>query len=148
MSVKQVIVLRKDLNMRKGKMIAQGAHASMKIFFDRTLAINPFKNFRMRVVLWLIERLLSIQDNLMIIPFDRSMVEWFEGAFTKVVVGVDSETELLDVVNVATAMGLPVSLIKDAGRTEFGGVPTYTACAVGPAEVSEIDQVTGHLKLL
>lgn len=25
---KQVIVIRKDLNMRKGKMIAQGAHAS------------------------------------------------------------------------------------------------------------------------
>ena len=28
--MKQVIVLRKDLNMRKGKMVAQGAHASMK----------------------------------------------------------------------------------------------------------------------
>lgn len=28
--MKQMIVLRKDLNMRKGKMIAQGAHASMK----------------------------------------------------------------------------------------------------------------------
>ncbi len=27
---KQVIVLRKDLNMRKGKMVAQGAHASMR----------------------------------------------------------------------------------------------------------------------
>jgi peptidyl-tRNA hydrolase len=26
---KQVIVLRKDLNMRKGKLVAQGAHASM-----------------------------------------------------------------------------------------------------------------------
>lgn len=34
MIVKQVIVIRKDLNMRKGKMIAQGAHASMKVFFD------------------------------------------------------------------------------------------------------------------
>lgn len=28
-NVKQVIVMRKDLNMRKGKMIAQGAHASV-----------------------------------------------------------------------------------------------------------------------
>jgi len=28
--MKQIIVLRKDLKMRKGKMIAQGAHASMK----------------------------------------------------------------------------------------------------------------------
>src|ERR1700674_3415074 len=30
MEHKQTIVLRKDLNMRKGKMIAQGAHASMR----------------------------------------------------------------------------------------------------------------------
>lgn len=28
---KQVIVLHKDLNMRKGKMVAQGAHASMNL---------------------------------------------------------------------------------------------------------------------
>ena len=28
-AVKQVIVMRKDLNMRKGKMIAQGSHASV-----------------------------------------------------------------------------------------------------------------------
>ena len=28
--MKQVIVLRKDLGMRKGKCVAQGAHASMK----------------------------------------------------------------------------------------------------------------------
>jgi peptidyl-tRNA hydrolase, PTH2 family len=28
--VKQIIIMRKDLNMRLGKQIAQGAHASMK----------------------------------------------------------------------------------------------------------------------
>lgn len=28
---KQVIVMRKDLNMRKGKLIAQGAHASLGV---------------------------------------------------------------------------------------------------------------------
>lgn len=28
--MKQMLVMRKDLNMRKGKLIAQGAHASMK----------------------------------------------------------------------------------------------------------------------
>jgi len=33
---KQVIVMRKDLNMRKGKMIAQGAHASMAFLTSRT----------------------------------------------------------------------------------------------------------------
>lgn len=29
---KQVIAVRNDLNMRKGKMIAQGAHASIMFF--------------------------------------------------------------------------------------------------------------------
>ena len=33
--VKQVIIFRRDLNMRKGKIAAQVAHASMKVFFDR-----------------------------------------------------------------------------------------------------------------
>ncbi len=32
---KQVIVMRTDLKMRKGKMIAQGSHASMKVQLDR-----------------------------------------------------------------------------------------------------------------
>ena len=31
---KQVIVVRKDLHMRKGKIAAQVAHASMMVFFD------------------------------------------------------------------------------------------------------------------
>lgn len=32
--LQQVIVMRKDLNMRKGKMVAQGAHASMEAVFE------------------------------------------------------------------------------------------------------------------
>lgn len=32
--MKQVIILRKDLNMRKGKMVAQGSHASLKATLD------------------------------------------------------------------------------------------------------------------
>ena len=34
---KQVIVIRKDLNMRKGKMVAQGAHASMAAILNYEL---------------------------------------------------------------------------------------------------------------
>ena len=32
--IKQVIVMRRDLNMRKGKMVAQGAHASMAVLLN------------------------------------------------------------------------------------------------------------------
>ena len=37
-TIKQVLVLRKDLNMRKGKMAAQASHASMAPLFGRSLA--------------------------------------------------------------------------------------------------------------
>lgn len=35
--LQQVIVMRKDLNMRKGKMIAQACHASMKAVIENQL---------------------------------------------------------------------------------------------------------------
>src|SRR5262245_25056436 len=112
-AVKQVIVLRKDLNMRKGKMVAQGAHASMKVFFDRLVASADGA-----------QRTWTVAH-----PAEQN---WIGGPFTKVVVGVDSEAALLEVYEKARAAGLLCALVQDAGRTEFGGVPTYTAVAVGP----------------
>lgn len=127
--VKQVIVMRKDLNMRKGKMIAQGAHASMKIFFDRMI---PF-------VMGGDVRGLSINDDFR---------EWIDGQFTKIVVSCDSEEELFNIERLAEDARLPCALIQDAGRTEFDGVPTYTCLAIGPAKAEKIDEITGELKLL
>jgi len=55
---------------------------------------------------------------------------------------------LLFIHSAAEIAGLPCSLIQDAGFTEFNGVPTYTAVAIGPAQATEIDKITGLLKLL
>ena len=113
---KQVIVLRKDLKMRKGKMVAQGAHASLKA----TLENIDHPDVKM----------------------------WLAGRFTKIVVSVDSEEELFEIHRKANAANLVCSLILDAGLTEFGGEPTYTAVAVGPAKNARVDAITGELKLL
>jgi PTH2 family peptidyl-tRNA hydrolase len=40
------------------------------------------------------------------------------------------------------------ALILDSGVTEFGGVPTNTAVAVGPDQVGKVDAITGGLPLL
>ena len=128
--VKQVIVLRKDLNMRKGKMVAQGAHASMKVIVDL---------------------MAHHDDGSLVIDEDSvtaAMRQWLEGAFAKVCVGVNSEQELGSIYQQAVDAGLPCSIITDAGRTEFNGVPTKTAVAIGPAYVDEIDLITGDLSLL
>ena len=129
MNTKQVIVLRKDLKMRKGKMVAQGAHASMKAIIDRGGIKHP-------------------ESDVLIIEMIPEMKDWLVGIFTKVCVSVDSEEELLNIYEQAKEAGLICSLIQDAGLTEFGGVPTYTAVAVGPAEREDVDKITGHLKLL
>jgi PTH2 family peptidyl-tRNA hydrolase len=112
--------------MRKGKMAAQAAHASMKVFFDRR---TPDAG-RLVVDLW------------------PAADAWVNGVFAKIVVSCDSEAELLALRQAAEDAGLPHALIQDSGATEFHGVPTYTALAVGPADAESIDRVTGHLKLL
>jgi len=126
-AVKQVIVLRKDLNMRKGKMVAQGAHASMAVLLNRG-EMSDSEHFS--------------------IYLNEDIKEWLTGRFTKICVSVDSEEKLRSVHKEAIDAGLPCSLIQDAGFTEFGGVPTYTAVAIGPGVSEEIDKITGDLKLL
>ena len=126
MNAKQVIVMRKDLNMRKGKMIAQGAHASLKVLLDRG----------------------GIDGDRYAIAMTEPMAAWLGGRFTKVCVSVDSEAALDDIVAKAQAAGVPVALIVDAGATEFHGVPTKTCCAVGPAWAADVDAITGSLPLL
>ena len=135
MKSKQVIVMRKDLNMRKGKMVAQGAHASMKAILDQ-MDSSYLKNQS-----GIVDKILEIKPN-------TAMADWIKGSFAKICLSVDSEAELLEIYNKAKEAGLISALIIDAGLTEFNGVPTKTCCAIGPAWSQEIDKITGNLKLL
>ena len=132
MKSKQVIVIRKDLNMRKGKMVAQGAHASMKVILDMMIKI-PSED----------EKTLYYGE-----PGMESVKNWLEEKYTKICVSVNSEEELKEIYNKAISAGIPASIILDAGLTEFDGVPTYTASAIGPGWDKDIDTITSHLKLL
>ncbi|NLR79126.1 aminoacyl-tRNA hydrolase [Chitinophaga eiseniae] len=126
--VKQVIVMRKDLNMRKGKMIAQGAHASIA-FLTRHATIEGY----------------TLQTNL---RNPEEVSEWMTKGFTKICLSVDSEEELERVYQQAVEDGLNATLITDSGLTEFGGVATKTCCAIGPNLNEAIDRITKDLKLL
>jgi len=120
MNVKQVIVIRKDLKMRRGKEISQGSHASLA---------------------WLSHRLRESNNNP---KFSEAEQEWLTSAFAKVTLQVESEEDLRQVFQQAKEAGLEAHLIIDSGRTEFDGVPTATAVGIGPDEVSKIDKVTGR----
>lgn len=141
MKSKQVIVIRKDLNMRKGKMVAQGAHASMKVILDMMTGQGGIKYVTSEGKEGEITKYLKYEGG-------TAMNDWLNGLFTKVCVSVDSEEELVSIYEEAKNKNIPCSIIVDSGLTEFSGVPTKTAVAVGPAWSEEVDKITGHLKLL
>ncbi|NLS97488.1 MAG: aminoacyl-tRNA hydrolase [Planctomycetaceae bacterium] len=124
--IKQVIVMRHDLKMRRGKQIAQGAHASMSFLCRRLQEAG----------------LVTLDD------LTETQRAWLTGAFAKVCCRVDSEEELMQIYDKALEAGLEVHLITDSGRTEFHGQPTRTCLAIGPDEADKIDAITGHLQLL
>jgi len=123
---KQVILVRTDLGMGPGKIGAQAAHASMKVFFDRSV----------------------VQYEMMHTRMTDAMIAWKEGEFTKIVLEVKSEAELLSYYGKAVHAGLPAALIEDNGHTVFNGVKTMTCAAIGPAEAADIDAITKRLRLL
>jgi len=122
--------------MRKGKMVVQGSHASMKVFFD--MIIN--KSVEKDSIIYKIQ-----------LPsgeIGKEIDTWVEGIFKKICCSVNSEEDLLKVHHDAIEKGLPCALIQDSGLTEFKGIPTYTCCAIGPAKEELIDEITGDLPLL
>ena len=132
---KQILIVRKDLNMRKGKIAAQVAHASMKVLLD---LMEEYTNDENHVI-----------DGLVLpLYYNGPLNKWIKGKFTKACVSVDSEEELLDLYKKAQDAGILCSLITDSGLTEFHGVPTNTVVAIGPEFPEKLDPITGHLKLL
>ena len=124
-TIKQIIVMRHDLKMRRGKQIAQGAHASMSFLCRRLEDTGS----------------VSLDD------FSEAERTWLTGAFAKVCCRVDSEEELMEIHDKALEAGLQTHLITDSGKTEFQGEPTNTCLAIGPDEGKKIDEITGHLQL-
>ncbi|MEN2999071.1 MAG: peptidyl-tRNA hydrolase Pth2 [Acidilobaceae archaeon] len=120
MGYKQVIVLRKDIDMGRGKAAAQAAHASVEA------VLKALRSSKREWGEWL-ER-------------------WLEEGQEKVVLRAEGEGELLRVFEEANRAGLPASLVRDAGRTQLPP-GTLTAVAIGPAPEEAVDKITGQLKL-
>lgn len=135
MQTKMVIVIRKDLNMRRGKQIAQGCHASMA-FLTKHISIS---------------QTIDGEGNpcyFAAIAFHENVKHWLENSFRKICVYVNSEQELKDIHQKALDDGLMSHMIEDNGATEFHGVKTLTCCAIGPARDEEFNGITDHLPLL
>jgi len=133
---KQVIVVRRDLNMSPGKACAQVAHAAMAfltkngvITFNKKRGIVQFQNSA---------ACYSV--------YGDEIEHWINGSFTKICVYVDSEEELNQVYENALENGLITHSIIDNGKTEFNNIPTLTCVAIGPHWNNRFEGITDHLK--
>lgn len=137
---KQVIVMRTDLDMPVGKMVAQGAHASLAVITNKMTRENYGEGGRK-------ERYMRLLD----VPEGGYVHQWLEGPFVKICLALDGkhqDIQLMRLYTLAIAKGIPATLITDAGRTCFDGRPTMTCVGIGPWNPELIDTLTGHLKLL
>ncbi len=89
MEYKQVIVLRADLDMSRGKLAAQACHACLGVS-ERARKRDPEK--------W---------------------EEWLEEGGRKIVLKVSSERELFEIKEDGKALGIDTYLVKDRGLTEI-----------------------------
>ncbi len=140
--VKQVIVIRRDLNMRRGKEIAQGSHAS-----SAWLASIIGEAIVRDAATWPTSTSPTSTLTVDATTLDEAARIWVTTSHRKVTLQVRSEEELVALHEKAIALGLKSHLIQDSGKTEFGGVPTYTALGIGPNLAADIDQVTGELAI-
>ena len=137
MHTKQVIVVRKDLKMKHGKMAAQVAHASLGAIMSQGEIVQKLNH----------SGELSVRAFYMDVMHKPALDHWlFLDSFTKVCLAVHSEEELLALYEQVKTLGLVHCLIKDSGRTVFSE-PTYTCLAIGPGVVESLDKYTGHLSL-
>ena len=128
---KMVIVIRKDLNMRKGKMIAQAGHAVLGAFLNH-FSVNE-----------------TLTGEYQYYTYDNEILKnWINFYQTKICVYVNSENELLELYNQCIDNEINAYLVHDAGLTEFNNTPTITCLAIGPDITDDIDAITGHLPLL
>ncbi|KAM9846991.1 peptidyl-tRNA hydrolase 2, mitochondrial [Aulostomus maculatus] len=113
---KMIIVVRNDLKMGKGKVAAQCSHA----------AVSAYKQVQRR------------NPDL--------LKQWEYCGQPKVVVKAPDEDTLIELLGQAKEVGLPISLIQDAGRTQIAP-GSRTVLGIGPGPADLLDRVTGDLKL-
>ncbi len=144
---KQVLVMIKSFTIdgkkitpRKGKYIAQGAHASLAAILNSMEEHSGFKYIASQGKDGETTKTLKLTAG-------TALHDWITGSFTKVCCVVETEEELLKVYNIAKEKGLICSLITDLGHTEFNNVPTITCCAIGPVWSNELEGITDKLEL-
>lgn len=116
---KMVFLVRTDLQMGKGKIASQVAHAAIVLYKDALKKNSSYLN------------------------------TWLRWGQPKIVLKVDKNCEetLKHVYNSALKNKLPVCEVYDSGRTQID-CGSLTVVGIGPNKAEDIDKITNQFKLL
>ncbi|ASV44341.1 peptidyl-tRNA hydrolase-like protein [Salicola phage SCTP-2] len=128
MESKQVIVVRKDIEMPKGKMAAQVSHASLGCILKVMRQSEDTFHFETKE--------------------DCGISNWLNGSFTKITLYCNNLVDMMNIDLQARNAGLVTCVIEDEGRTVFNNEPTYTCLGIGPDFVDNFEGITDHLKMI
>lgn len=143
---KQVIVVNKGLNMSKGKMAAQVSHASMAFLTHQFLEEDcPNKS----------EIIIDGKRSYILnISINEDINDWMMNSFTKVILEVKNENQLIKFVEKIKNGGLIENkdffCIRDNCRTELEPDETgtrFTCIGFIPMKAEKIDPLTKKLQL-
>lgn len=123
--IKQVIVVRKDLNLKKTDLATQVATASMG---------------------FLLENNESERNDEITVKLSNEEAQWLNGTFEKIIVGVDSEQDLRELMFRAELEGIGVYAVRGKTKGKHENDYVLMCAALGPDDSSVIGSVTGHLK--
>jgi peptidyl-tRNA hydrolase len=115
--IKQVIVVRNDLNMKRAELATQVAAASVK---------------------FLIENNESARGNQVFVNLSNEEVSWLTGSFSQTILAANSEEQLQDIMTRAEIMGIEAHASSKNDKI---------ACvALGPDDSLLIDRIVHKLK--
>lgn len=134
---KQVILVRSDLKLPKGKLAAQAAHAAVDATLKQ-LGSGRGSGFSSGQRSGLGSGRQSGSD---------IVSSWRNQGMKKVALKVADEKELYKYVQQAKDLGLVTAVITDAGKTVVAP-GTVTCAAIGPNAESDVDKIISELKLL
>lgn len=127
---KQVIVIRRDLKLRKASIAALAAKASAEFFLDNDDSDK--------------------QDSL-VVSLTPTETAWINSGSLRVVLGVPTENALNALAFKAELAGLPCYFIRGPIKEDnksFSESLETLCVAIGPDDADKIDEITGNLKLI
>ena len=125
-SVKQSIVVRKDLNLKKGQLSGLVSNASMKFILENNESERP--------------------DELKV-RLSHNEAQWLKNSLRCEVFGTESQDSLSDIAFRAEIQGLSVYSVFEE-KADKDADQVLLCIAIGPDEEDLIDQLTNGLKPL